>query len=50
MLEAGVPLVQYSVVENSPHAYLPEEAQMIYRDFFSKFSRSADGKVHFDAE
>ncbi len=36
---SNAPLVQYTVVDNSPHAYLPNEAEMIWNEFFSKYSR-----------
>ena len=42
----NVPLVQYTVVGNSPHAYLPNEAEMIWDEFFSKFSRK-NGSLYY---
>ena len=46
--EQGVPLVQYTGIKDSPHAYLPEESWMIWEDFFSKYSRGADGTLYYE--
>ncbi|MGC8000725.1 hypothetical protein, partial [Salmonella enterica] len=42
---SDIPLVQYTVVDNSPHAYIPTEADMIWSQFFSKYSRGSDGSL-----
>ena len=44
----GVPLVRFTEVKNSPHAYMPEEAEMIWNDFFSHFTLNADGTRSYD--
>ncbi|WP_087066010.1 S-layer homology domain-containing protein [Intestinibacillus massiliensis] len=44
------PLVRYTVVENSPHAYIPYEADMIWDDFFSKYSRGEDGALYYEGK
>lgn len=44
----GVPLVQYTGIKNSPHAYLPEESWMIWEDFFSKYSRGENGTIYYE--
>lgn len=49
-VDSNVPLVQYTVVENSPLAYLPEEAEMIWEEFFSKYSRAADGSLYYEGQ
>ena len=44
---SDAPLVRYTVVENSPHAYIPTEAEMIWDNFFSKYSRE-DGVLYYE--
>ena len=46
---SDAPLVRYTVVENSPHAYIPTEAEMIWDEFFSKYSRE-DGVLYYEGE
>jgi polyhydroxybutyrate depolymerase len=46
---AGVPLFIFSEVPNSPHAYMPYEAEMIWTQFFSKFSRQ-DGILYYEGK
>lgn len=43
------PLVRYTVVDNSPHAYIPTEAEMIWDEFFSKYSRE-NGVLYYDGD
>ena len=45
----GVPLVRFTEVKNSPHAYLPEQAEMIWEDFFSKYSKK-DGVLYYEGK
>ena len=47
--EDGVPLYNYAEILNSPHAYMPEQAEYIYEQFFSRFSR-VDGVLYYDGE
>jgi polyhydroxybutyrate depolymerase len=42
------PLFRSTIVANSPHAYLPEQAEMIWNDFFSKFTLNEDGSRSYD--
>lgn len=46
---SDAPLVRYTVVENSPHAYIPTEAKLIWEDFFSKYSR-VNGELYYEGE
>lgn len=46
---SDAPLVRYTVVANSPHAYLPAEAEMIWDDFFSKYSRE-NGVLYYEGK
>lgn len=43
---SSAPLVQYTVVDNSPHAYLPNEAELIWNEFFSQYSRK-NGTLYY---
>lgn len=43
------PLVRYTVVGNSPHAYIPTEAEMIWDEFFSKYSRE-NGVLYYEGD
>ena len=47
---SDIPLVQYTVVDNSPHAYIPTEADMIWSQFFSKYSRGSDGSLYYEGK
>lgn len=44
----GVPMFRYSVVDNKPHANVPSESYLLYDEFFAKFYRDADGKIHYE--
>lgn len=45
--EQGVPMVQYTVVKDTPHVYLQEESTAIWKDFFSRYSRGTDGTLYY---
>ena len=45
----GVPLFNYAEILNSPHAYMPSQAEYLYEEFFSKFSRK-DGVVYYNGK
>lgn len=46
-----VPMFQFTVVDNAPHAYMIRtESEMIWNDFFSHFTRQADGTLCYDGE
>lgn len=42
------PLFRYTVIEDSPHSYMPEVSEMVWNDFFSHFSLNADGSRSYD--
>ncbi len=44
---AGVPLVKYTVVKDTPHVYLQEESTAIWNDFFAKYQRGKDGALYY---
>lgn len=46
--DQGVPLVRYTGIKHSPHAYLPEESWLIWENFFSKYSRGEDGTLYYE--
>ena len=46
----GVPLVRFSEVRNSPHAYTPEISQIVWDDFFSRITLNEDGTRTFDGQ
>ena len=46
---SSAPLVRYTVVANSPHAYIPTEAELIWDDFFSKYSRE-NGTLYYEGK
>lgn len=48
--DSGVPLVQFTEVKDTPHVYLQEESEVIWNDFFSKYSRGDDGALYYQAD
>ena len=48
--DAGVPLVKFTEVKDTPHVYLQEESVSIWNEFFSKYSRSADGTLYYQPD
>lgn len=44
----NIPLFRYTVIEDSPHSYMPEVSEMVWNDFFSHFSLNADGSRSYD--
>lgn len=45
--DGGAPLVKFTGVSETPHAYLPDEARMIWEEFFSRYSRDANGVLRY---
>ena len=43
----NVPLVKYTVVKDTPHVYLQEESIAIWNEFFSQYTRGADGTLYY---
>lgn len=48
--DSGVPLVRFTEVKDTPHVYLQEESEVIWNDFFSKYSRGEDGALYYQAD
>ena len=48
--DAGIPLVKFTNVLDTPHVYLQEESVSIWNEFFSKYSRGEDGTLYYQAE
>ncbi len=46
----GVPMVKYTKVLRTSHIYMPEEAQQIWDEFFSKYTRGEDGTLYYEGE
>ena len=44
----GQPLVSFTEVKNSPHAYLNEQSWMIWEDFFVNYRRALNGTVLYN--
>jgi polyhydroxybutyrate depolymerase len=45
-----IPLFHYATANNSPHAYIPYEAELMWQEFFSKITLEANGKRYFDGQ
>lgn len=43
----GIPLVRFTGIKNWPHTYTPEQAFMIYDEFFAHFRRLEDGSLEY---
>lgn len=43
--EAGVPLVRFTGIQDTPHTFTPEMAQIYWDQFLCHFRRKADGSV-----
>ena len=41
----GVPMVQYSTVDNKPHSATPTDCRLMYDEFFSRFSMDESGRT-----
>lgn len=48
--DENVPLVKFTEVKDTPHVYLQEESVSIWNDFFTKYSRGADGTLYYQAD
>lgn len=48
--DAGIPLVKFTEVKDTPHVYLQEESVSIWNEFFSKYSRGEDGTLYYQAD
>lgn len=43
----GVPMVQVEIVDYMPHATMPEHSARVWNNWFSHFSRNADGELQY---
>lgn len=41
----GIPMVRFTGIDYYPHGTNPEMSFRIWEEFFSKFSRNADGSI-----
>lgn len=48
--DENIPLVKFTEVKDTPHVYLQEESVSIWNEFFTKYSRSADGTLYYQAD
>lgn len=48
--DENVPLVKFTEVKDTPHVYLQEESVSIWNEFFTKYSRAADGTLYYQAD
>lgn len=48
--EYNAPLVRVTQVSNSCHAYMEDQAYMIWEEFFSKYTRSEDGTLYYNGQ
>jgi poly(3-hydroxybutyrate) depolymerase len=46
--KTGVPMIRYTVIDNMPHATLPETCLIMWDDFLRKFYRDSDGKIVYE--
>lgn len=47
---AGVPLVRFTNVLRTAHIYMPEQPEVVWAEFFSKYSRGEDGTLYYEGE
>jgi hypothetical protein len=45
--EQKVPMVQYTMTKNRGHNCIPEEVWLVWDEWFSQYTREADGSIHF---
>jgi polyhydroxybutyrate depolymerase len=43
-----IPLFRYASVGDCPHAYVPYECDLLWREFFSKITKDSNGTRYFD--
>jgi poly(3-hydroxybutyrate) depolymerase len=43
----GIPMVRTTVIREKPHAHIPSEALMFWEEFFCKYTRDEQGKIHY---
>lgn len=45
--EQKVPMVQYTMTKNRGHNCIPQEMWLVWDEWFSQYTREADGSIHF---
>lgn len=48
--ENGAPLVRFTQISNNCHSYMEDISFMVWEEFFSKYTRSADGTLYYDGQ
>ncbi len=48
--EKGVPMVRYTTTLEKPHAITPQDPWLYYDEFFSRFSKQADGVLCYEGK
>lgn len=46
----GAPLVRFTQISNNCHSYMEDISFMVWEDFFSKYTRSADGTLYYNGQ
>ena len=46
--DAGVPMTKFTVIDRTSHIYMPENAEKLWYDFFTHYTRGEDGTVYYD--
>ena len=46
----SAPLVKFSMIKNSPHAYFPEIAWKVWDECFAHYTRGEDGKLYYEGQ
>lgn len=46
----GVPMTHFTVIGRTSHIYMPEQAETLWYDFFTKYTREADGTVCYEGK
>ncbi|MBR2943023.1 MAG: poly(3-hydroxybutyrate) depolymerase [Clostridia bacterium] len=46
--DAGVPMTKFTVIGRTSHIYMPENAEALRYDFFTKYTRGEDGTLYYE--
>ena len=46
--DAGVPMTKFTVIGRTSHIYMPENAEALWYDFFTKYTRGEDGTLYYE--
>jgi len=44
----GVPMTKFTVIDRTSHIYMPEQAETLWYEFFSKYTRGEDGTIYYE--